>query len=58
MHQFRHAYCSYMIMANDDINVVSELMGHGSIAMTKRYAHTTTEHRRKAAGQLRYKTGS
>ena len=48
-----------MIMANDDINVVSELMGHGSIAMTKRYAHTTTEHKQAAVNRLSFrKTGS
>ena len=58
MHQLRHAYCSYMIMANDDINVVSALMGHADIGTTMKYVQSTNEYRQKAAEGLSLKRSS
>jgi len=35
-------------MAGVDIVTVQELLGHKTIAMTKRYSHPTPEHKRRA----------
>jgi hypothetical protein len=45
-----------MIMANDDINVVSELMGHADIGTTMKYVQSTNEYRQKAAEGLSFPT--
>ena len=47
-----------MIMANDDINVVSELMGHADIGTTMKYVQSTNEYRQKAAEGLSLKRSS
>jgi len=36
------------IMAGVDIVTVQELLGHKTIAMTKRYSHPTPEHKKRA----------
>lgn len=35
-------------MAGVDIVTVQEILGHKTIAMTKRYSHPTPEHKKKA----------
>lgn len=39
-------------MKGVDIATVSELLGHKSIVMTKRYSHPTPEHKKQAVNKL------
>jgi integrase len=48
IHSLRHTFATRAIMAGVDIVTVQELLGHKTIAMTKRYAHPTPEHKRRA----------
>jgi len=48
----RHTFASNLVMKGVDITTVSELLGHKSIAMTKRYSHPTPEHKRRAVETL------
>lgn len=38
-HDLRHTFASRLAMAGVELHVIRDLMGHGSIAMTERYAH-------------------
>jgi len=51
-HDLRHTFASNLVMKGVDITTVSELLGHKSIAMTKRYSHPTPEHKRRAVETL------
>ncbi len=51
-HDLRHTFASVLVMNGVDITTVQELLGHKSIAMTKRYSHPTPEHKRRAIEKL------
>jgi integrase len=48
----RHTFASRLAMAGVDILTISELMGHRTIQMTKRYAHLAPAHNQEAVDRL------
>jgi len=44
----RYHFASSLVMAGVDLNTIRELLGHGGIKMTLRYAHLAPEHKAKA----------
>ena len=51
-HDLRHSFASRLAMAKVDIRTVQELMGHQSLAMTRRYAHLSPAHKLDAVQRL------
>ena len=51
-HDLRHTFASNLIMAGVDIATAQEILGHKTIAMTKRYAHPTLQHKKEAVRKL------
>lgn len=51
-HTLRHTFASRLVNSGVDIVTVKELLGHSSISVTMRYAHTNFESKRSAVLKL------
>lgn len=51
-HDLRHTFASWLVLGGADLFTVQELMGHRSLSMTRRYAHLSMEHKRRAIETL------
>lgn len=51
-HSLRHTFATWLMQRGAAINVVSRLMGHASIAMTMKYAHSGDVHARETIDLL------
>jgi len=51
-HDLRHTTASYLAMNGTNLLTIAEILGHKTLAMVKRYAHLSDEHRSEALEQL------
>jgi site-specific recombinase XerD len=49
---FRHTFASRLTRNRADLVTVKELLGHSSVFVTMRYAHTNRDARKRAAGLI------
>ncbi len=54
-HDNRHTTGSYLAMSGATIAEIAEILGHKTIAVAKRYAHHTVEHKRRKLTEMNKK---
>lgn len=47
-HSLRHTFASWLAIQGESILTIGALLGHKSVSMTKRYAHLSPDHKRRA----------
>jgi len=57
-HDLRHTFASQMIMHGASLKDVQEILGHKTMTMTLRYAHLSSEHKKKAINLINGLTAS
>ncbi len=51
-HSLRHTFASWLALQGEQIQTISELLGHRTLQMTMRYSHLTPDHRKAAIGRF------
>src|SRR5579863_9354507 len=51
-HDLRHQFASRLVQKGVPLNTVRDLLGHGSVGMSLRYAHLAPDQRREAVSKL------
>lgn len=51
-HDLRHTFASWLVQQGTQLQVVKELMGHSTIAVTMRYAHLCVDNLKEAVNRL------
>ena len=51
-HTLRHTYCSWLAMSGVPLYTISELVGHTTVQMTKRYSHLCPDTKHDAAAKI------
>jgi integrase len=54
-HDLRHHFASRLVQKGVPLNTVRDLLGHGSVGMSLRYAHLAPDQRREAVARLNEK---
>jgi integrase len=54
-HDLRHHFASRLVQQGVPLNTVRDLLGHGSVGMSLRYAHLAPDQRREAVARLNEK---
>ena len=54
-HDLRHCAASYLVMGGVPLLEVAEILGHRTLAMTKRYAHLSSDHTAKVVARMNQK---
>jgi len=57
-HDLRSTFASHLVLKGVPLNTVSELLGHKSLEMTRRYAYLNMAHKQSAVDCLSDETGS
>ena len=55
LHQFRHAFSSYMQMLGVSPHLVQKWLGHKSLKTTQRYSHVSPEYEKEAIQRVKYR---
>ena len=52
LHDLRHTAASYLAMSGASLMEIAEILGHKSLAMTRRYSHLSQEHTRSVVERM------